>query len=87
MAVLSFTERARVFAQWMRENRTPTAFSKTDLQGAVNATDDWIEANVSSFNQALPAGFRSSATIGQKYEIFAYVLMRRIGRLRVDEDG
>lgn len=86
MAVLSAQARQRVAAQWMRENTTATDFTKADLAGAVGAIDDWVEANLTSFNQALPAGFRSTATAAQKAEVFAYVLWRRIGRLRAQED-
>lgn len=87
MAVLGAQARARIAAQWMRENVTQTSFTKADLAAAVGATDDWIEANSVAFNQALPAGFRTTATAEQKMEIFAYVLWRRIGRLRASEDG
>lgn len=86
MTVLGEQARARVAAQWQRENTTPVAFTKPDLAAAIAATDDWIEANTASFNQALPQPFRSSATTAQKSEIFAYVLWRRIGRLRAAED-
>lgn len=86
MAVLDTQARARTAAQWMRENTTPTAFSKPDLVAALAATDDWIEANAASFNAALPAGFRTNATLAQKYTVFAFVLWRRIGRLRSAED-
>ena len=87
MAVLDAQARARTVAQWMRENTTATAFGKPDLAAALDATDDWIEANAASFNAALPVAFRTNATLTQKYQVFAYVLWRRIGRLRADEDG
>ncbi|MEV8636871.1 hypothetical protein AB0395_35035 [Streptosporangium sp. NPDC051023] len=87
MAVLGTAARRIVAAQWMRDNLTTTTFTKDDLTLAVAATDDWIELNMASFNLALPVGFRSSATAAQKAEIFAYVLWRRVGRLRAQEDG
>jgi hypothetical protein len=86
MPVLGVQARQRVANQWMRENITTTSFTKADLLAAVAATDDWIEANLASFNQALPQPFRAAATTEQKAEIFAYVLWRRIGRLRAQED-
>jgi hypothetical protein len=70
----------------MRENVSGTTFDKPALVAAIAATDDWIEANTPSFNLALPQPFRSAATAEQKSEIFAYVLWRRIGRLRAQED-
>lgn len=80
--------RARVAAQWMREQLTPTSgFTKADLTAAVAAADDWMDTNQASYNTALPVGFRTNATTAQKAELFAYVLWRRIGRLRAQEDG
>jgi hypothetical protein len=85
---LDATGRARVTAQWMRENTIDVSgFSKADLAAAVAAVDDWIDANQTSFNQALPAAFRTGATTVQKAWLFAFVLWRRIGRLRAEEDG
>lgn len=87
MALLDPTARARVTAQWMRDNVETAAFSKSDLRAAVDATDQWIEDNTPSFVAALPAGFRTNSTVAQKAWVFAYVMMRRIGRLRSEEDG
>lgn len=85
---LDTSARQRVTAQWMRENTSTTAgFTKTDLAAAVAALDDWIDANQASFNAALPSAFRTNATAAQKAALFGYVLWRRIGRLRADEDG
>lgn len=87
MALLDSTSRARTTAQWMRENTTTAGFTKADLRAAVDATDEWIEDNTASFVAALPAGFRTNSTAAQKAWVFAFVLWRRIGRLRSEEDG
>lgn len=87
MAVLSLQERLRVVAGFMREGEGPFAFTKPQLAAAVAAADDWVEANSTSYNQALPVGFRTSATTAQKIAVLCYALMRRAGRLRVSEDG
>lgn len=84
---LDTTALQRVAAQWMRENTSATAFTKPDLLAAVAAIDGWVEANLTGFNAALPQPFRGSATTAQKAELLAYVLWRRIGRLRASEDG
>jgi hypothetical protein len=85
---LDATARQRVAAQWMRENViSVSGFSKGELLEAVGAVDDWIDDNQASFNQALPTPFRTGATTVQKAWLFAFVLMRRIGRLRAEEDG
>jgi hypothetical protein len=86
MTLLDATARARTAAQWMRENVISCAFTKSDLQAAVAAADQWVEDNTASYNTALPQPFRSSATTDQKAWVLAYVLWRRIGRLRAQED-
>lgn len=89
MAVLSEQARVRLMAAWMRDasaERQTCAFTKPDLATAVAAIDQWVEDNTAEFNQALPQPFRGTATTAQKVELLAYVLWRRIGRLRVPED-
>jgi hypothetical protein len=87
MAVLSALERARTAAQWLRRNPESCAFTKADLRAAVNATDDWIDSQQANYNAALPAAFRTNATLAQKTLLFCYVAMRRAGLLRAEEDG
>lgn len=84
---LDATGRARTLAQWMRELDLPlSGITKPDLVAAIAATDDWIDANQTSFNQALPQPFRSAASLPMKTLLFCYVAMRRAGRLRAQED-
>lgn len=87
MAVLSDTDRWRVCAQLMRSAIGPLSVTKADLRAAVDATDSWIDSNQASFNTALPAAFKNSASLTQKTLLFCYVAMRRAGLLRVEEDG
>jgi hypothetical protein len=70
----------------MRDNTGVCAFTKADLAAAVNATDDWIEANQAAFNTALPTAFKNNATLAQKTLLFCYVAMRRAGSLHARED-
>jgi hypothetical protein len=87
MAVLTDTERFRVLAYWLRSAAIAiTGCAKADLRAAVDATDDWIEASQAAYNTALPAAFRTNATVAQKTVIFCYVAMRRASLLRVRED-
>ena len=53
--------------------------SKADLRAAVDAVDDYIDANAASLNAALPQPFRSAATAQQKALVFALVALRRAG--------
>ena len=77
--------RARVLAQIGRELAFP-GLTKPDVAAAVGATDDWIEANSTSYNQALPQPFRGLASPLLKTLLLCYVAMRRAGRLRAEED-
>lgn len=87
MTLLPQQDRTRTGAQWMRLNTSPTAFSKSDLSAAINAIDQWVEDNTISFNSSLPIPFRTSATVSQKANLLAFILMRRNGLLRTEEDG
>lgn len=71
----------------MRRNGEACAFTKTDLRAAVDAADTWVDSNAASFNTALPAAFRTTASLTQKTLLLCYVAMRRAGLLRVEEDG
>ncbi len=84
---LDETGRSRTFAQLMRNwPGSLGGVTKVQLRDAVNATDDWIDANQSSFNSALPVPFRTNASLAQKTFLFCYVAMRRAGLLRAEED-
>jgi hypothetical protein len=86
MALLPDTDRERAAAQWMRDNREPTAFTKAQLRAALDATDAWIQSNDAAYNTALPQPFRGAATAGQKTLLFCYVAMRRQGLLPTQDD-
>lgn len=87
MAVLPELERVRVWAHAMRHGGLgDLAVTKPQLRAALDATDQWIEDNAASYNAALPAAFRTSASLAQKTTLFCLVAMRRAGRLRVEED-
>jgi hypothetical protein len=88
MAALAAEERRRVWAHLMRSMGSLGSIpvDKIALRAAVDATDQWIEDNASSFNTALPQPFRGSANLAQKTLLFCYVAMRRGGVLRTDED-
>jgi hypothetical protein len=85
---LSAGDRQLVASQLMRDNKQPLgAVTKAEILAAVAATDAWIDANTASFVAALPENVASGTTGPQKTWIFTYVLMRRIGNLRVEEEN
>ncbi len=79
MAVLTEEERVDSWARWMQDNAEDTPFIKQELRSALDATDDWIEANQASFVAALPAPFRTQSTTAQKVQLFTYVTAKRFG--------
>jgi hypothetical protein len=91
MAVLPDEDRRRTWAHLMRELRDlglgPISVTKADLRAALNATDAWIEANQTAFNNAIPQPARGAMSTEQKTLMFCLVAMRRAGILRALEDG
>lgn len=85
MAVMTATERFRCAAVALRELAFP-GLTKADVRAAVNAADDWAEANSTSYNTALPQPFRNTATAAAKGLLLCFVIMRRNGRLKAQED-
>lgn len=86
MAVLDETNRQRVWAQMMRENRFPPGVNKADFRAALDAADNWAEANAASFNAALPQPFRGAATPAEKAMLLAIICSRRAGIYRAVGD-
>lgn len=87
MTVLPALDRDRIRRYFMRWNTENCAFTKADLQAAVNATDDWIDQNAAAFNTALPTAFKNNASAQQKTDLFCFVAQRRANKLKVEEDG
>lgn len=82
---LDETNRVRVWMHAARDGVWP-GITKAELRSAIDATDNWIDANQTSFNNALPANVRTSLNLVQKTLLFCFVAMRRASRLRTDED-
>ena len=53
------------------------SLNKSDIRDAINAVDDWIDDNSTSFNQAIPQPARSELTLKQKYRLFGFIFYRR----------
>lgn len=60
--------------------------TKAELRAAIDATDQWIDDNQTSYNNALPLPARTELTLAQKTLLFCFVAMRRAGLLVVEED-
>jgi hypothetical protein len=71
----------------MRENRMPIDAPKDSVRAAADYTDQWIEDHTADWVSGLPPAFRTGTNAAQKIALFAFVLWRKAGRLRADEDG
>jgi len=54
-------------------------------EAAVNAADDWADANQASYNAALPEPFATWATPRQKAALLAWVIQASWCPMRIDE--
>lgn len=85
MAILLDADRVQCWVDFMRDpaniNAGASGLTKAQLRAAVDATDQWIDDNASSFNLALPAAVRSALTSKQKAVLYSIVSLRRYGVL------
>ena len=82
MATLSETDRQKIWRglmrYWSSIFESTSGFDKDDLQDAVDATDNWIDSNQASFNNALPNPAKSNLTQAQKTLLFCIVALARV---------
>lgn len=85
MAYLSSANRTRVWhglMRWWSERwETLGNLVKSDLLDAVVATDEWIDDNQGSYNQALPVAARTNLTTEHKTLLFCAVALARVNIL------
>lgn len=80
MAILTDIQRIEIRNDIMvslSQHRETILLNKLDLQGAVNAVDNWINANAGSFNAALPVPVQIALTAKQKLRLFLSVVQKR----------
>lgn len=81
MAVLSDTDRADIWAAFMRqlssEGNVMAGISKADLRAAVDALDTFFSTNASAINSAIPQPARGALTATQKARLLVFVVQRR----------
>jgi len=78
VAVLSDPSRAAVWAEMMSDADVGAlGLTKADLRAAINAADDWADANAASFNTALPVAARTALSPRQKAMLLMFVIARR----------
>lgn len=80
MPVLSNADRLALGQQFCSDvsaARTPFSVSRAEFRAAVDAIDDWVDANAAAFNTAIPLPARTALTVKQKAQILMYVMRRR----------
>jgi len=80
MAVLSDTDRAQLWADFMRDRsaaRDPLGLSKAELRAAADALDQFLSDNAAAINSAIPQPARSALTTPQKALLLQYVIQKR----------
>jgi hypothetical protein len=83
VAVLSEADRSALHAEFMRvaQNILALGITKAELRAALNAADDWADANAASFNIAIPQPARNAMTAKQKTLLLSYVILKRANLL------
>ena len=79
MAVLTTQQRIDCAADWLR-NFAPgetISVTKADMKAALDAIDNWVDANAVSFNTAIPLPARTNLTAAQKTRLLLWVIRKR----------
>jgi hypothetical protein len=78
MAVLADPDRLDLWADFMRDNAAPYGvLTKADLRAAVNALDDYFNANAAAINTAIPQPARGALSTTQKARLLQLVVAKR----------
>jgi hypothetical protein len=73
---------SRAFIEKVFVQQNQTAIVDTaGLKAAIDAVDDWVDANLTSFNNSLPEPFKSRASVAQKASVLSFVVSKRAGLL------
>lgn len=81
MAIMTDNDRIAAWAEYVQnlaaEMDMSTGALLTEVRGAIDAADQWVDDNQVSFNNALPEPFRTWATSRQKAQLLMLVVLRR----------
>jgi hypothetical protein len=85
MAILSRIERKQIARPWVKRVIKKLGNSKnlnfSDLEVAIQETEDWIEANEASYVAALSEPYKANTNASAKILLFAYTALKRGGLL------
>jgi hypothetical protein len=80
MAVLADTDRAQLWAEFMRDQSAAgaeLALSKADLRAAADALDTFLNDNAAAINTAIPLPARTALSTSQKAKLLLFVISKR----------
>ena len=77
MTVLTWQQRQECFGRLM--SLRPSGLTKDALRAAVDAADDWVDANAAAFSAALPQPARGVLTASEKAALLMFVVQKRYG--------
>lgn len=80
MATMTEPDRITTWAELMRAisaDGEPVAINKAELKAAVDAIDDFFDANAATLNNALPAAAKAGLTTEQKARLLMAVISHR----------
>jgi hypothetical protein len=80
MARLDEQNRKLIWSDFMSElsqERDPVAVDKVELRSALDAMDDWLNANMATIINAIPAPTRNKLTNQQKLRLLVFIVQRR----------
>ncbi len=81
MAVLTDNQRAAVWAEFMRDvckdREQYGTLTKADIRAAVNALDDFLNAQAATINSTIPQPARAQLTTAQKARLLTAVIRHR----------
>lgn len=80
MAILSSKNRRilnQIFADDESNDQKKIVPGLQDIRAAVDAIDNWLEANRASFNSAIPIPAKSGLTLKQKMKLLMLVVSKR----------
>ena len=80
MAILTRFERKKIASPWVRKFK-PQFLTVTDLEAAVQYTEDRLQAAKPNYVAGLPEPFKSNTTAEEKKLLFAYTVMKDAGLL------
>jgi hypothetical protein len=79
VAVMNAADRAECHGNYMRNPDVGELYglSKIDLRAAIDAADDWVNANAAAFNSAMPLPARTALSTPQKARLLLWVVRWR----------